>query len=60
MCLISSLFVKGGQQFAFEDVQQETKWWFQTFWIFTPKIRDMIEFDKYFSTEFETTNQERL
>ena len=26
-----------------------TGWWFQTFFIFTPKIGEMIQFDSYFS-----------
>ena len=42
------------------NIRQITGWWFQTFFIFTPKIGDMIQFDLYFFRWVgSTTNQIR-
>jgi len=34
---------------VFSPVKNKTMWWFQIFFIFTPKIEEMIQFDSYSS-----------
>ena len=50
-CCITTLATEDGQGSGIpDDENQMTRWWFQIFLMFTPKIGEMIQFDGYFST----------
>ena len=51
---------KGGRIRRDSQRSMMTRWWFQTFFIFTPKIGEIIQFDEYFSNGLKPPTRKRF